>query len=110
MDLLWEQSPRSVRDVIDALERRPAYTTIATVMQNLQRKGLVSAQKEGRLVSYVPQVSREGHTAMMMRQAVESSGNPTASILHFVKDMPEEELKMLRQFLHQTTTETDSPS
>ena len=36
MDLLWEASPRSVRDVMDALPHSPAYTTIATVMQNLR--------------------------------------------------------------------------
>lgn len=110
MDLLWQRSPRTVRDVIDALDRRPAYTTIATVMQNLQRKGLVATQRNGRAVSYIPEVTREGHTALMMRQAVESSGDPAASILHFVKDMPEDELTMLRQFLDQTSTDPENPS
>lgn len=102
MNLLWEASPRSVRDVIDALPKNPAYTTIATVMHNLQRKQLVRSQKSGRAVSYFPEVSREEHTAMMMRQALETSGDPRASILHFIDDMPPQELAMLRQYLNES--------
>src|SRR5699024_11513429 len=44
MDLLWDASPRSVRDVMDALPHSPAYTTIATVMQNLRTKAMVDTR------------------------------------------------------------------
>ncbi|GAA4832487.1 BlaI/MecI/CopY family transcriptional regulator [Garicola koreensis] len=110
MELLWQQGPCSVRDVMDTLEQRPAYTTIATVMQNLQRKGLVRSQHQGRAVSYVPEVSREAHTAQMMRHALESSSDRAASILHFVKDMPDDELSMLRHYLDQSPTEEQEAS
>ncbi|GAA3278340.1 BlaI/MecI/CopY family transcriptional regulator [Nesterenkonia halobia] len=103
MELLWETSPRSIRDVMDALPQRPAYTTIATVMQNLQRKDLVQPRREGRAVFYLPTVDREAHTARMMRHVLESSRDRSASILHFVQDMPEEELTMLRRYLKQTS-------
>lgn len=110
MDLLWQQSPRSVRNVIDALDRRPAYTTIATVMQNLQRKGLVRSKKDGRSVFFLPEVGREEHTALMMRHALAAGGDPTASILHFVKDMPQEEAAMLRQYLNQNSPGAGDPA
>lgn len=110
MDLLWGRGPCSVRDVMNTLEQRPAYTTIATVMQNLQRKHLVRAQRQGRAVSYVPEVSREAHTAQMMRHALESSSDRAASILHFVKDMPDDELSMLRHYLDQSPTEEQEAS
>ena len=110
MDLLWQQGPCSVRDVMDTLEQRPAYTTIATVMQNLQRKHLVRSQRQGRAVSYLPEVTREAHTAQIMRHALESSSDRAASILHFVKDMPDDELTMLRQYLDQSPAESRDSS
>lgn len=101
MDLLWQHSPRSVRDVMDALPHQLAYTTIATVMQNLKRKNMVSVQRQGRLVSYLPKLTREEHSARLMRQALNASHDRAASILHFVQDMPEEELAMLRDYMEQ---------
>ena len=102
MDLLWQHNPRSVRDILDALPRRLAYTTIATVLQNLKRKDLVTTQREGRLVSYLPLRTREEYTAQLMRQALDHSADRAASILHFVQDMPQDELAMLRDYLEQT--------
>ena len=102
MDLLWESSPRSVREVMNTLPSSPAYTTIATVMQNLKTKNMVWAQREGRFVHYVPQMSREEYVARQMHQALDSSHDKAASILHFVQEMPEEGLQMLRNYLEQS--------
>lgn len=99
MELLWGRGALSIRNVMDTLAQNPAYTTVATVMQNLQRKNLVKAEKDGRLVSYVALISREEHTAALMRHALESSTDRAASILHFVKDMPEEERALLQAYL-----------
>ncbi len=102
MDLLWETSPRSVREVMDALPSKPAYTTITTVMQNLKTKNMVRAQRQGRFVSYLPQLSREEYIARQMHQALDTSNDMAASILHFVQDLPEEGLEMLRDYLEQS--------
>lgn len=113
MNLLWAESRHSVREVMDALPQRPAYTTIATVMQNLIRKSLVATEREGRLVFYRARLSREEYAAWLMRQALESSHDRAASVLHFVRAMPSEELHMLRQYLdaglHQDPTEQSDP-
>lgn len=99
MDLIWDHSGRTVREVMDDLPSRPAYTTIATVMGNLERKGLVSPSREGRGVRYLPQRTREEHAAGMMRQALGVSRDRTASILHFVDTMPDDERDLLRAYL-----------
>lgn len=111
MNLLWTQSPRSVRDVMDTLPQQPAYTTIATVMQNLLRKDMVEAVRHGRLVSYRPQLSREEYVAKSMRHALDTSSDRAASMLHFVQEMPAEDLQMLRDYLGQTPSAepADSP-
>lgn len=101
MDLLWESNPRSVRDVMNALPQCPAYTTIATVMQNLKTKNMVKTQREGRLVFYLPKLTREEYVARRMHQALDTSSDRATSILHFVKNMPEDGLEMLRNYLEQ---------
>lgn len=99
MDLLWDHSGHTIREVMDQLPSRPAYTTIATVMGNLERKGLVASAREGRSVRYLAQRTREEHTAGLMRQALGVSRDRTASILHFVDTMPDEERDLLRAYL-----------
>ena len=101
MDLLWDASPRSVRDIMGALPHQPAYTTIATVMQNLKTKQMVEPQRQGRLVFYVPRLTRDEYVGRLMHQALDNSHDKAASILHFVQDIPEDGLKMLRESLNQ---------
>jgi predicted transcriptional regulator len=64
MEEAWEQQSASVRSVMEALnadETRPprAYTTVLTVMQRLEAKGLLTrAGRQGRFDVYVPAISR----------------------------------------------------
>jgi BlaI family transcriptional regulator, penicillinase repressor len=50
MEIVWKLGEASVHDVIDHLDRgkKPAYTTILTVMQVLERKEWLTHRKEGR--------------------------------------------------------------
>ena len=102
MNPLWQASPRSVRDVMNALPTGPAYTTIATMMQNLKTKNMVHAQRDGRFVHYVPLMSCEEYVARQMHQALDSSPDKATAILHFVRELPEEGLQMLREALDQS--------
>ena len=101
MDLLWDSGPSTIRELIDALPGSPAYTTIATVLTNLQRKGLATSRKRGRSTVYRASGTREQHVASMMADALGSSRDRAASILHFAESMPESELELLRDFLRQ---------
>jgi BlaI family transcriptional regulator, penicillinase repressor len=44
LGILWEQGPRTARQVLDSLQdgKARAYTTILTTMQIMHRKGLIS--------------------------------------------------------------------
>lgn len=61
MEICWEESPCSVRDVHEILakDRSIAYTTVMTVMSRLAEKGLLERQQEGRAFMYVPTCTRE---------------------------------------------------
>lgn len=99
MDVLWDLGSASIRDIIEALEQSFAYTTIATVLGNLQRKCLVEPHREGRSVSYSASRSREQHTASLMNYALQSSPDRRASMLHFVESMAADDAALLRDFL-----------
>lgn len=99
MDVLWTRGPSRIRDVINALPEPLAYTTIATVLGNLQRKCLVEVTREGRSAVYVATSTREQHTASVMTYALRSSPDRHASMLHFVKSMDDDDAALLRGFL-----------
>lgn len=99
MEVLWDHGPVTIREVITHLPSDPAYTTIATVLANLDKKHLVTISRVRRSTSYSARVSRHEHAAALMEQVLASSRDRTASILHFVDSMPEDDLALLRDYL-----------
>lgn len=99
MDVLWEDGAATIRDVINRLPSDPAYTTIATVLHNLARKGLVTATRQNHSTTHAASVSREAFAAAQMEQALSTSHDRAASILHFVQAMPESDRALLRKYL-----------
>lgn len=99
MDVLWERGPATVRDVIDGLPTDPAYTTIATVLGNLDRKGLLVITRQDRSTRYAARVSRQEHAAGLIEQVLAGTHDRVSSILQFVDSLPENELDLLRDYL-----------
>lgn len=105
MDQLWDHGPANIRKLIDDLPSDPAYTTIATVLSNLEKKGFVFSSRQGRSVFYRATVSREQHVAAMMSRALESGSDRTASIHQFVDSMSKRDRTLLREYLLRQTGE-----
>jgi predicted transcriptional regulator len=59
MEVLWEHGPSTVAEVRDALADELAYTTVLTILRNLESKGFVSHDEEGRAHRYSPLVERD---------------------------------------------------
>jgi predicted transcriptional regulator len=59
MEVLWSAGGRSVRDVVEQLDRKLAYTTVMTTLDRLFKKGLLDRQKSERAFLYTPRVSHE---------------------------------------------------
>lgn len=60
MDVLWELGEGTVQDVVDALNRDLAYTSVMTTLNILHaKKGVLSREKEGRAFVYKPNLTRE---------------------------------------------------
>ena len=61
MQAVWSLGRGTVREVLDSLggRRRLAYTTILTTLRNLERKGYLCHEVEGRSHVYIPTVERD---------------------------------------------------
>ncbi len=62
LKILWELGGGTVRDVCAALERRGeqlAYTTVLSLLQVMEQKGLVSHKADGKVYTYFAQVERD---------------------------------------------------
>ena len=93
----------AVREVLEDLrrDRMLAYTTVMTVMDNLHRKGVLTREKDGRAYVYRPAVTREQFTAVLMGDVLAGSANTTATLLHFLEQMPPAEVASLREALNE---------
>ena len=103
MAALWRLGQGMVRDVLQLLPgpKRPAYTTVMTVMARLHGKGLLHRTLEGNAYLYVPALSQEEFVEEASRKAVrdvlERFGN--AAVAHFVEEahLSSEQLRQLRE-------------
>jgi len=59
MAVLWVTSECSVRDVVEKLDRRLAYTTVMTTLDRLFKKGLLDRRKAERAFVYSARVSNQ---------------------------------------------------
>lgn len=59
MDEVWRKGEVSVRDVHEAFNWRPAYTTLMTTLQRLNTKKLLKRRKYRHAYLYSPRVTRE---------------------------------------------------
>jgi predicted transcriptional regulator len=102
MERLWSYGrPVPVREVLEDLQRdrRIAYTTVMTVMDNLHRKGFLTREMAGLAYRYQTAQTREQHHATVMGEVLAGSSDRTATLLHFLEQMPPEEVVRLREAL-----------
>jgi len=59
MEVVWSSGKSSVRDVVERLESRLAYTTVMTTLDRLFKKGLLNRYKAERAFVYTARVSNQ---------------------------------------------------
>lgn len=94
MDRLWSRAEVStVRDIFDDLAagRAIAYTTVLSTMDNLHRKGWLARERVGKAYHYRPTLTREEHSATLMREAFESGGDSDLVLAFFLNQMGDDE-------------------
>jgi predicted transcriptional regulator len=59
MEMVWKIGTCNVRDVVERLDRKLAYTTIMTTLDRLYKKGLLDRDMNERAFVYSARISRE---------------------------------------------------
>ena len=114
MDRIWRRDAATsvtVREVFDELvaERTIAYTTVMSTMDNLHTKGWLARERDGKAYRYWPTLSREQHSARLMREALDGGGRPDLVLHHFVEQIGPEESARLRDALRRLAKRMDRP-
>jgi BlaI family transcriptional regulator, penicillinase repressor len=82
--VLWDRGPLSVRDALEGLPdgKDRAYTTVLSVMQMLEKKGLVGHSLQGQAHVYHPLVKRGKVLRPIMRDLVRNvfGGSPARAL------------------------------
>ena len=64
---VWQRGSGSVKDFLDTMqEPQPPYTTLASTIKNLERKGFVTSEKVGNTYRYVPAIKEEEYKKRFM--------------------------------------------
>ncbi|MBP3083778.1 BlaI/MecI/CopY family transcriptional regulator [Mycolicibacterium fortuitum] len=103
MDRIWNRGPAAVtvRELFDELveERRIAYTTVMSTMDNLHTKGWLERDRDGRAYRYWPRLNREQHTAQLMREALDGGGRSDLVLSYFIEQIDPQDSDRLRAAL-----------
>jgi predicted transcriptional regulator len=88
MRVLWELGSGTVTEVRDHLPVDLAYTTVLTILRNLEEKSYVSRSSEGRAHRYSPRVDRAAARRSAIARVVDTlfHGAPEELVLHMVED------------------------
>jgi predicted transcriptional regulator len=103
MDVLWRLSEASVREVCDALAetKRPAYTTVQTIVQRLEQKGAVRrSRKIGNALMFEPTITRKSVYRRLIDQMLDLFGGSAQPVVaHLLESgkLTLEDLKALEQ-------------
>ena len=105
MRVLWDLGEATVAVVQENLdvERPLAYSTVATVISRMEKKGLVTHRAEGRIYYYAPTVSEQGLGNSILGELVERvfGGSPAALVSHLLDSdqIDASELERIKQLV-----------
>jgi len=104
MRVLWDRPNLSVREVVEAVPRERAYTTVMTVMNRLVEKDLLHRTPRGRAFVYTPAMTEKQFLEHLSRRAIRTLIDDfgEVAVARFVgemRDMGPDELDKLRKLI-----------
>src|SRR5699024_1336631 len=100
MDVLWRTSdPLTVREVREAFPaRKPAYTTVSTVLARLRGKHMVTRSgSAAQGYGFAAPRSDDEHTSSLMLAALGSSQDREPALLKFAGNLDQGDVELLRK-------------
>ncbi len=115
MEVIWDRGEATVQEVREALaDRRPAYTTVLSVLQKLERSRWVSHREKGRAYVYTAARSRQQEGSSALWTFIDGVfGDPMLALQHLIDAdrLSDEELSELRRLIDARRKErSDGPN
>src|SRR3989344_7158724 len=108
MDIVWKSKNCTARDVLTKIERdkKLAYTTVATILQRLHDKELLSRKESSTGHIYSPKVSKEKYTKNVaqsfLKNFINSFGDiGIASFADSIDKLPEKKRRYFLEILEE---------
>jgi len=103
MEVLWDFGPSTVAEVKERVPDELAYTTVLTILRNLEAKGFVTHDPEGKAHRYSALVERDAARRSALRAMADKfyKGSTAMLLNHLVADekLTPEDIKRLRAAL-----------
>ncbi|TXH77635.1 MAG: BlaI/MecI/CopY family transcriptional regulator [Lysobacteraceae bacterium] len=115
MRVLWRDGELSVGEVTEALAegRDLAHTTVATLLSRLEKRGVVAARRDGRMLVYRACVSEAQVRRSMVSSLIAQlfRGDSNALLAHLVceREVAPGDLEQVRALLRRADDEETSP-
>jgi BlaI family penicillinase repressor len=112
LETVWRHENATVQDVLDDLapERKLAYTTVLTTLQNLERDRWVTHTRRGRAYVYAATRSKRRAGAQLLRSLIERvfDGDSTLLMESLLEEetLSAEEVEQLRKLITQRKRRT----
>jgi BlaI family transcriptional regulator, penicillinase repressor len=105
LSVLWSRGPLSARQVLEELpdKKERAYTTVLSVMQVMEKKGLLRHETDGNRHIYVPLVKKGEVLGTFLKNMVSNlfGGSAANAMQHLLQTAPvsETEVREMRAIL-----------
>ena len=109
MNVVWEKGKATVHEVKEALGkgRKPAYSTILTMMRKIEAKGYLEHDVDDRTYVYRPTISQDAARRSILGDIMDRlfAGSPTLLLNSLVKQnqIDNKELAQLKKLINEAT-------
>ena len=104
MKVIWELGQATVSEVLDTINRKLAYTTVATTMKHLEQKGFLTYTVDGRTFVYQPLIQEAEVSQSMLSDLLErffdNSVERLVNTLLETEQIDSVELDLLQQLIN----------
>lgn len=106
---IWQLNECVVKDIVTEMEEpRPPYTTVASIVRNLEQKGYLNSKKYGNVYVYTPKIGEDEYKKMFISNVVKSyfENSYKEMVSFFVKEekiSPEELQEIVRMIERENT-------
>lgn len=111
MDVLWELGSGSVREILEGLpaKKRPAYTTVQTIVRRLEEKKAVrQVKKIGNAHIFEPVVSRKSAHQRLVADLLEMFGGSARPLMAHLAEAGKLSLEDVREIEYMLRQRADS--